>query len=110
MQNKFQSRQARAGRIIAYLKRAYPEPKSELRYKTPFQLVVAVILSAQCTDKVVNRVTEKLFKKYKTPKNFAAADPRTFQKEISSVSFFRNKTKSIISAAKDVVKMFGGRV
>ena len=100
----------RAQKIVAYLKRAYPSPKSELRYKTPFQFVVAVMLSAQCTDKVVNRVTDSLFKKYKTPKDFARAKSHVFEKEISSVTFFRNKTKSIIAAAQDVEKKFGGKV
>ena len=103
-------RRKRAQKIVAYLKRAYPSPKSELRYKTPFQFVVAVMLSAQCTDKVVNRVTDSLFKKYKTPKDFARAKPHVFEKEISSVTFFRNKTKSIIAAAQDVEEKFGGKV
>jgi len=100
----------RATKIVALLKKAYPKPKSELVYTTPFQFVVAVILSAQCTDKVVNRVTKDVFKKYKTPRDFANAQPAAFQKEISSIPFFRNKTKSIILAAKDVVKKFGGKV
>jgi len=99
-------RKQRAARIVAYLKKAYPVPKSELRYKTPFQFLVAVVLSAQCTDKLVNRVTDSLFKKYKTPHDFAAADPRKFEREISSVSFFRNKAKHIIAAAKIVEKEF----
>ena len=103
-------REVRARRIVAYLKRAYPTPKSELTYKTPFQFVVAVMLSAQCTDKVVNRVTENLFKKYKTPRDFAEAKPAVLEREISSVTFFRNKTKAIIAAAKDVVEQHGGRV
>ena len=100
----------RAKKIVAYLKRAYPAPKSELTYKTPFQFVVAVVLSAQCTDKVVNRVTESLFKKYKKPLDFACADHAVFEKEISSIPFFRNKTKYIIAAAKIVGDDFGGRV
>ncbi len=100
----------RAKKIVAYLKKAYPQPKTELHYKTPFQLVVAVMLSAQCTDKVVNRVTETLFKKYKTPADFAAAKSAVFEKEISSITFFRNKTKSVISCAKDIVKNFKGKV
>ncbi len=108
--SKLSERKARASRIVAYLKRAYPKPKSELIYRTQFQFVVAVILSAQCTDKVVNRVTEKLFKKYTTPADFAKATPAVFQKEISSITFYRNKTKSIISAANDVVKNFNGKV
>lgn len=104
------NRKKRAAKIVAYLKKAYPVPKSELHYKTPFQFLVAVVLSAQCTDKLVNRVTEDLFKKYKTPRDFAKANPRKFEREISSVSFFRNKAKHIIAAAKMVGKEFHGRV
>lgn len=103
-------RAVRARKVVAYLKRAYPKPKTELKYKTPFQLVVSVILSAQCTDKVVNRVTGSLYKKYKTPNDFARAETKVFQKEISSIPFFRNKTKAIIAAAKDVVNEHNGRV
>jgi len=103
-------RKLRAQRIVSYLKKAYPKPKSELTYKTQFQFVVSVILSAQCTDKVVNRVTEPLYKKYKTPKDFARVNPKVFEKEISSIPFFRNKTKSILAAAKKVVDEFQGKV
>ena len=103
-------RRKRAMVIVAYLKRTYPKPKSELKYKTPFQFLVSVVLSAQCTDKVVNRVTKPLFKKYKMAEDFARAKPATFQKEISSIPFFRNKTKAIIGAAKIVSNDFGGRV
>src|SRR3989344_3798531 len=106
----FDERQARACRIVAYLKKNYPKPKSELKYRTPFQFVVAVMLSAQCTDKVVNRVTESLFKKYKTPGDFARAKPAEFEKEISSVTFFRNKAKAVIGAAKILEKDFKGKV
>ena len=109
MQN-VEQRRKRARRIVAYLKKVYPKPKSELTYKTPFQFVVSVILSAQCTDKVVNRVTEKLYKKYRTPLDFARAKPRVFERDISSVPFFRNKTKAIAAAAKQVVRDFGGKV
>jgi endonuclease III len=104
------ARKVRVKKILAYLKRAYPKPKSELKYKTPFQFVVAVILSAQCTDKVVNRVTETLFKKYKTTADFAKAKSAVFEKEISSIPFFRNKTKAILAAAREVVGKHGGRV
>jgi endonuclease III len=100
----------RAKKIVAHLKKAYPKPKTELEYNTPFQLVVAVLMSAQCTDKVVNRVTYPLFKKYKTPGDFANADPKTFTKEISSVTFYRNKAKAIIAAALIVEKDFGGEI
>lgn len=103
-------RRARARRIVAFLKKAYPAPKSELQYKTPFQFLVAVVLSAQCTDKAVNKTTATLFKKYKTAKDFAAADPATFTKELSSLTFFRNKAKHIIAAAQKVVADFKGQV
>lgn len=103
-------RAARAQSIVRYLKKAYPVPKSELNHTTPFQFVVAVVLSAQCTDKLVNRVTGPLFKKYKSPRDFACAHPHTFQKEIASVSFFRNKAKAIIAAAQKIELEFDGKV
>ncbi|MDE2173011.1 MAG: endonuclease III [Patescibacteria group bacterium] len=103
-------RKERAGKIVAYLKRTYPEPKSELSYETPFQFLVAVVLSAQCTDKAVNRLTKTLFKKYRTPLDFARAKTATFTKEISTVPFFRNKTKAIISAANMVHERHGDTV
>lgn len=103
-------RVARAKKIAAYLKKTYPEPESELIHKTPFQFVAAVILSAQCTDKAVNKLTASLFKKYRTPKDFAKANMETFTKEISSVPFFRNKAKAIIGAAEMIEEKFGGKV
>ena len=106
---KLEERKLRARKIVAYLKKAYPKPKSELTYKTPFQFVVAVMLSAQCTDKVVNRVTESLFKKYKTAFDFAQAKPTGFEKEISSVTFFRTKAKAVIGAAKMLRKAFSAK-
>jgi endonuclease-3 len=101
---------ARAKKIVAYLKKTYPKPKSELRHRTPFQFVVAVMLSAQCTDKAVNKLTETLFKKYKTPKDFANAKLVIFAKEISSIPFFNNKAKAIIGAAKEIKTRHGGAV
>ncbi len=104
-------RKARAKRIIAYLKRAYPKPKTELHYQTPIQLVVAVMLSAQCTDKLVNRVTDThLFKKYRTVNDFADASYAALDKEINSISFHRNKAKAIIGMAKLVRDEFNGKV
>ncbi|MDP2648371.1 MAG: endonuclease III [bacterium] len=104
------TRRLRARKLAAYLKRTYPKPKSELKYRTPFQFVVAVILSAQCTDKAVNGLSATLFKKYKTARDFAHAKPAIFTKEISSIPFFRNKAKAIIASAKLVAKKYGGRV
>ncbi len=107
---KLSERHNRARRIVAFLKKRYPKPKSELKHTTPFQFVVAVMMSAQCTDKVVNRVTDALFKKYKTARDFANANPQTLEREISSVTFFRNKAKAIRATAKIVADDFGGRV
>jgi endonuclease-3 len=103
-------RKARAAKLVRYLKKAYPEPKTELHYKTPMQLVVAVMLSAQATDKQVNKVTDALYKKYKTPKDFATAHLATFTKEISSLTFYRNKAKAVIAAAQKIEKDFGGKI
>ena len=100
----------RAGKIISYLKKTYPNPKSELIYGTPFQFVVAVILSAQCTDKAVNKLTTTLFKTYKTPSDFAKADLTIFTNEISSIPFFRNKAKAILGAAKEIQTRYAGDI
>src|SRR5690242_6575405 len=85
----------RIGEIIARLKREYPDAKCALDHENPLQLLVATILSAQCTDVRVNMVTKDLFKKYKTAKAFANARPEEFEQEIRSTGFFRNKTKSV---------------
>ena len=103
-------RKARARKIVAYLKKAYPVPKTELAYTTPFQLAVAVMLSAQCTDKKVNEVTKTLFKKYKSAADFAAADLDTFTKEISGITFNRAKAKNVIGAGKVASEAFNGKV
>ena len=103
-------RRDRAQKVVAYLKRAYPTPKSELKYKTQFQFLVSVVLSAQCTDRVVNRVTVPLYKKYKTARDFAKANRTIFRKEISSIPFFRNKTKAILATAKIIARDFDGKI
>ena len=100
-------------RIAILLKRlgqAYPDAKCALTHKNPFQLLVATILSAQCTDERVNMVTPGLFKKYPTPKDFAALRPEVLEAEIRSTGFYRNKTKSILGASQKIVKEFGGKV
>jgi endonuclease-3 len=108
---KQQERTLRARKIVAYLKKTYPEPKTELHYKTPVQLVAAVMLSAQTTDKLVNKVTDEvLFKKYKTVKDFANAKYEQFDKEISRVTFHRNKARAIIGTAKKIRDEFKGKV
>ncbi len=103
-----EERKKRMDALLAYLKEAYPHPKTELTYTTPIQLVVAVILSAQCTDKKVNHVTDTIYQKYKTVDDFAEADPETFSKETSSITFHRAKTKAIIATAKKLRDEFGG--
>lgn len=100
----------RAAKIVAYLKKVYPIPKTELLYETPFQLVVAVVLSAQCTDKKVNQATRALFKRYRSVQDFADAEPSEFAEMVSSITFFQNKTKHIIGAAHVILSEFGGEV
>lgn len=85
-------------------------PRCELEYKTPFQLLVAVILSAQCTDKRVNMVTRELFKTHKTPKDFAKISTSELEEKIHSCGFYHNKAKSIKSASEDIISRFNGKV
>ncbi|TPW21294.1 MAG: DNA-(apurinic or apyrimidinic site) lyase [Elusimicrobia bacterium] len=103
-------RPAQAVRAVAALKSLYPDADCELTFKGPLQLAVAVILSAQCTDKRVNLVTPALFKRYKTAADFAAADPAELEALIRSTGFFRSKARSIREMAATVVRDFGGRV
>jgi endonuclease III len=100
----------RVAAILAKLDQAYPDASCELTHENAFQLLVATILSAQCTDVRVNLVTKELFKKYPTPESFAYATPSELEKEIRPTGFFRNKTKSIMGASKDVIERFGGQV
>lgn len=108
--SQHETRKARAKEIVAYLKKTYPKPESELTYQTPFQFVVAVILSAQCTDRAVNKTTAALFNTYKKPSDFAEARLPIFTKEISTIPFFRNKAKAIIGAAKILQEKYDGNV
>jgi len=101
---------ARVRKIIARLKREYPDATCALQHHSALELVVATILSAQCTDARVNMVTPHLFAKYRTAADYAAADPRVLEKEIQSTGFFRNKTKSIIGMAQALVERHGGEV
>ena len=103
-------RKARARKIIARLKREYPDATCALHHQNALELVVATILSAQCTDARVNMVTPHLFAKYRTAADYAAADPRVLEKEIQSTGFFRNKTKSIMGMAQALVERHGGEV
>ena len=96
--------------IIRKLKRQYPDARCALVHKNALQLLVATILSAQCTDTRVNIVTKDLFKKYRTARDYADADPETFEQEIKTTGFFRNKTKSILGMARALVERHGGKV
>jgi endonuclease-3 len=95
---------------LAKLDEGYPEATCALRHENPFQLLIATILSAQCTDVRVNIVTPALFKKYPSPQAFAYATPGELENEIRSTGFFRNKAKSILGASKKIVEEFGGQV
>lgn len=95
---------------LAILERTYPHAVTALEYHNEFQLLVAVILSAQCTDARVNLTTPTLFAKYPTPEKLARAQPADVEKIIKSCGFFRMKTKNIIACARDLVERFGGRV
>ena len=96
--------------IIRILRNAYPESRTVLYYKTPFQIMISTILAAQCTDARVNKITPYLFKKYKTIRDFAEAKEPVLQQEIRSTGFYRNKAKNIIANAGKIIKDFKGRV
>ncbi len=96
--------------VLDKLEQMHPNAECELKYSTPFELLVAVILSAQCTDKRVNQVTEKLFKVYNTPYQFAELEEEELAPYIFSCGFYRNKAHNIISASRDIVVKFGGSV
>jgi endonuclease-3 len=103
-------RKARVAEILALLAKMYPDAVCALHHSNPWELLVATILSAQCTDKRVNEVTPGLFAKYPTPQDFAAVTPEVLAQDIRSTGFFNNKAKSIVGAAKKVVSDFGGQV
>ena len=100
----------RVSAILQKLDEAYPEATCELKHENPFQLLISTILSAQCTDVRVNEVTKTLYQKYKSPKDFAYADPKELEQEIRPTGFFRNKTKSIMGASKGILENFQGEV
>jgi len=101
---------ARTQKIISALKQTYPNAHCELNFSNPLQLLVATILSAQCTDKRVNLVTAELFKKYHNAKDFAEASLSEIEDAVKSTGFFRNKAKNIQACCAALVKNFGGEV
>ena len=96
--------------ILRRLKKEYPEAGCSLRHAEPLELLVATILSAQCTDKRVNEVTKTLFREYRGAEDYANADPDVFEEQIRSTGFFRNKTKSILKMAQALVDRYDGAV
>ena len=96
--------------IIKLFRKAYPESRTALEFETPLQILVSTILSAQCTDERVNKITPALFKKYPNAAAFAKADKAELEMEIRPAGFFRNKAKSIMGATKKIVEEFGGEV
>jgi endonuclease-3 len=99
-----------AGAVLPILKNTYPAAKCSLDYENPLQLLVATILSAQCTDERVNIVTKTLFKKYESAKDYAAVSQEDLEKGIQSTGFYRNKAKSIRAMAQALVERHGGKV
>ncbi len=104
------STNTRGQSIIALLTKTYPHATIVLHYHNPWELLVSVILSAQCTDLVVNKVTEKLFTKYTTLDAYVNADPTIFEQDIKSTGFYHNKAKNILAAAKLIKTKFGGTI
>ena len=96
--------------LLKLFDQAVPDPEIELKHANSIELLVATILSAQCTDERVNKVTETLFKKYKTAKDYAEADLSCFESEIKPTGFYKNKAKNIIAGAKVIVEQFKGNV
>lgn len=100
----------RVSKILKVLKTNYPYVRTQLRYASPFELLVATILSAQCTDKQVNGVTKDLFKKLRTPHDFASVSNETIEKLIRPTGFYRNKAKNIKNCSKSLLEKYDGQV
>lgn len=100
----------RVGRILAILARRYPGVRVPLHHRDPFQLLVATVLSAQCTDAMVNRVTPALFSRYPTARDLAGTDPKELERLIRPTGFFRQKARALLAASRAIVERFGGRV
>ena len=100
----------RVRKIIRLLKRAYPDAKCSLNHANAFELLIATILSAQCTDARVNIVTQDLFRKYRKPEDYLKVSPKELERDIRTTGFFRNKTKSIQGTAKVLTVQYGGKV
>src|SRR5687767_3642885 len=109
-QSTLQARRQRVAAILPILKKTYPQARCSLDFSSPLELLVATILSAQCTDERVNIVTKTLFKKYRTAKAYADAPPAELEKDIQSTGFFRNKAKSLRGMGRVIAGEHGGKV
>jgi endonuclease-3 len=110
MRETVATRRARARKILRALERTYPDAKIALNFTSPFELLVATILSAQCTDERVNMVTPGLFGRYPTARHLAGADPGRLEDEIRSTGFFRAKARALLGMARAVLERHGGEV
>jgi endonuclease III len=110
MRETADARRARARKILQALERAYPDARIALNFRSPFELLVATILSAQCTDERVNMVTPELFRTYPDARELARARPERLEEQIRSTGFFRAKTRSLLGMARAVVERHGGEV
>jgi len=100
----------RARKIVQVLKQLFPQVKPFLHFSNPWELLVAVMLSARCTDKKVNEVTEKLFRKYRTPDNYLRIDPKEFERDIKPTGYYKEKAGRILAAARVIKTRFGGQI
>ena len=100
----------KAKKVLDILEKEFPSASTALNFSNPLELLIATILSAQATDKLVNKVTETLFKKYRTARDYAGASQEEFEKDIGSVNFYRNKAKSVRGCCKKIVEDFAGKV
>lgn len=107
---KQQERTERLAALLVELKKLYPNPKMALNYSNNWEMLLAVMLSAQCTDIMVNKVTDKLFKKYKTLDDYVQADLKEFEQDIRQTGFYKNKAKNALASAKLIKEEFGGKV
>ena len=107
---KIEEKKKRTGKTIVLLKKRYPDARCALNFKSPLELMVATILSAQCTDERVNNVTKDLFEKYRRVEDYAKAMPEMLENDIRSTGFYKNKTKNIIKCCKKIVENYKGKV
>jgi endonuclease III len=110
MKEKIGDKKERAKKIVSILKKEYPEAKTKLIFENPFQLLISTILSAQCTDDRVNIVSKELYKTYKTPKDFAAAEISDLEKAVYSTGFYKAKAKKIKECSISILEKFNGKV